>query len=413
MLIDRSSIVAAPLAGRVALVTGAGRGIGRETARVLARVGATVVVAEIDDAGQNTVELIRSAGGSAIFVRTDVGEPPSMDALRDQIRVAVGEVDILVNNAAAFVIRPIVEQTRTEWDQQLDVNLGGAFTALQLFVPPMVERRFGVIVFLGSAEGMPYLGAYSATKTALRSLSASLAAELGPESGVSAYLFNPGMVNTPGGRMAFETIAKINHLTLDAFIAMSAPGGSLTSAEVSATGLVGTIIHASDFHGLETDYVTGLARLGLAPDGQPLEPASEVRDTPPGAPNAQAASQNRAVEAVLEAMIAEINGASMFARPMLRRGFRQATGMSLEEFIVQARGVSGALESGTFDGASAERYLADLERLSALIEGQTGMLRGWERDPAKLQAGLAALADRRATVDGTRTLLADLVGAPV
>jgi NAD(P)-dependent dehydrogenase (short-subunit alcohol dehydrogenase family) len=402
MFIDQTKLPLHSLNGRIAIVTGAGRGIGLETARVLARVGATVVVAEINDDGEQTAELIEREGGKSVFVRTDVGDPRSLGGLREWVRAEVGEVDILVNNAASFVIRPTLQQSPEEWDRQLAVNLGGAFHTVRLFVPTMVERGFGVVVFLGSAEGMPYLAAYSATKTALRSFSASLALELGDEAGVSVYLFNPGMVDTPGGRTAFQRMATLNGLNLDDFIAMAAPGGSLTTAEASATGLVGTIINAADFHGLETDYVTGLARLGLTADGAVAGITESARSPVAGVARPEAAASNRAVEETLSDMIVEIDAASVFARPMLRRGFRQATGMTLEEFSIQARGVSGDLAAGTLSDQAAVDYSGDLERLAALIERQVEMYRSWERDPAKLEGGMAALAVRKAKVDIAR-----------
>jgi 2-hydroxycyclohexanecarboxyl-CoA dehydrogenase len=406
MLIDQAKFTLHSLSGKVAIVTGAGRGIGRETARVLARVGVTVVVAEINDDGQETVQQIEREGGKSVFVRTDVGDHHSLASLRDRVRAEVGEVDILINNAASFVIRPTIEQSPEEWERQLAVNLGGAFHTVRLFVPTMVERGYGVVVFLGSAEGMPYLAAYSATKTALRSFSASLSIELGDEAGVWVYLFNPGMVDTPGGRMAFQRMATLNGLNLDEFIAMAAPGGRLTTAEASATGLVGTIANAADFHGFETDYVTGLARLGLAADGAVADIIDEASRTTAGVPRLEASRSNRAVEETLSDMFGEIEAASMFARPMLRRGFRQATGMTLEEYSNKAGKVTGDLAAGTLSDQAATDYLGDLERLSVLIEEQVGMYRGWEQDPAKLEAGLAALAERKATVDNAREAIA-------
>jgi hypothetical protein len=105
-------------------------------------------------------------------------------------------------------------------------------------------------------------------------------------------------------------------------------------------------------------------------------------------------------------MIGEIDAASMFARPMLRRGFRQATGMTLEEYSNKARKVTRDLAAGTLSGQAATDYLGDLERLAVLIEEQVGMYRGWEQDPAKLESGLAALAERKATVDNAREAIA-------
>jgi NAD(P)-dependent dehydrogenase (short-subunit alcohol dehydrogenase family) len=274
MLIEQTSIDRVALHGSVAVVTGAGQGIGREVARLLAFLGAAVVIAERAESGRDTEKAIRTTGGEALFIQSDVADPVSMEGLHQQTVTTFGDVDILVNNAEAFTCKPLLDHTVAEWDHIFAVNLRGAFLGVSAFLPAMVERHKGVVVTMESAEGMPYLAPYLASKVGLRSLACSLAQELRMDAGVWVYCFGAGMVETPGGLEAFRELAPRYGMTLDEFIRQSAPGGHLISAELCATGLLGTILHAQQFHGQETDYMAGLGLLGLDPSGEPIKEQS-------------------------------------------------------------------------------------------------------------------------------------------
>jgi NAD(P)-dependent dehydrogenase (short-subunit alcohol dehydrogenase family) len=121
-----------PLDGEVILVTGAGRGIGRESAVVLSRLGAAIVVAELSEAGEETATTIQEAGGSALFVRADVSDETAMERVHDQALARYGHVDVVVNNACVFYARPVLEHSLAEWDRVMAVNLRGAFLAARL-----------------------------------------------------------------------------------------------------------------------------------------------------------------------------------------------------------------------------------------------------------------------------------------
>ena len=195
MIIERAGISSKALQGKVAVVTGAGQGIGRETARILAHLGASVVIADINVSGRETEQVIGREDGNALFVQTDISEQASVEHLHRQARQAYGEVDILVNDAEAFTAKPVLDHAVEEWDRIFAVNLRGAFLGIKAFLPAMLERKQGVIITMESAEGMPYLAPYLASKVGLRSLAFSLAQEVGAESGVAVYCFGAGMVD--------------------------------------------------------------------------------------------------------------------------------------------------------------------------------------------------------------------------
>jgi NAD(P)-dependent dehydrogenase (short-subunit alcohol dehydrogenase family) len=416
MLIEQAGADRTALQGNVAVITGAGQGIGREVARLMAFLGASVVIAELAESGHDTEHAIRAAGGQALYVQTDVADPASMERLHQQTIVTFGGVDILVNNAEAFTCKPLLEHSIAEWDHIFAVNLRGAFLGIRAFLPAMLQRRKGIILTMESADGMPYLAPYLASKVGLRSLAFSLAQELGAEDGVWVYCFGAGMVETPGGLAAFRELAPRYGMSLDEFIHQSAPGGHLISAELCATGLMGTILHAQQFHGQETDYVAGLGLMGLNSSGeridmQPRQFIAVGRLTPDLLQSA--VTLNLDMEAIIQANIREYDEQNMFVRPVVKRMFQQGTGMKVEEWLALAQGMTrrlqnvqgalndqtkGSLEKPTFDRAALDAYLVSLRRMATYITKQESDARGWMRDPAQLSVALDALRQRGETV---------------
>lgn len=431
MLIENANTARTALQGRVAVVTGAGQGIGRETARALAYLGAKVVIAEIKDDGQETERIIRKEGGEALFAKTDVSDPSSVESLGQQVLDRFGRVDILVNNAVAYVFKSVLEHSLEDWERVMAVNLRGAFLGIKAFLPGMLDRRYGVVVLMGSAEGMPYAASYFASKTGLRSLAMSLAQEIDADSGVSVYGFSPGMADTPGARASLRDLAPRYGLTAEEFVRQSAPGGELATAEEAATGLVGTILHASEFHGQEVDYVTGLALLGVGPNvespppdtsrfrGRTSHPTSEPIHSADAVSSAgelvqQAIALNRQLEDILRANIREYGELSMFQRPIVKRMFQQGTGLKVEDWLASAEDMTRRLESLATAGDNLQpaisssklsSYIAQTRRMVDFITKQESDARGFFRDPEKLRAALEALRQRKATAQSLADVL--------
>jgi 3-oxoacyl-[acyl-carrier protein] reductase len=183
------------LAGKVAIVTGGGRGIGRVIALALAREGAEVVVAARTE---NEIEAVASeiadGGGTAAAIRVDVSREASIQAMVSKVLETMGSVHVLINNAGTHgAIKEIVNTTTEEWDRAIAVNLTGPFICCREVLPEMTKNGFGKIINMaagGSRIGVKKYAAYCASKAGLVRLTESIAEEVRPYS-VQAYALEP------------------------------------------------------------------------------------------------------------------------------------------------------------------------------------------------------------------------------
>ena len=187
------------LQAQVAIVTGAGRGIGRATALELARMGAEIVVAELDRANaERTATEIRGCGRRALAVPTDVTSRQDLAALVEQTRAEFGRIDILVNNAGIYRAAPTLEVTEAHWDAVMNINAKAVFFATQAVLPTMIAQKRGAIVSLASMAGKIGSRAnlpYNASKAAVISMTKSLAVAHAAD-GIRVNCVCPGFVET-------------------------------------------------------------------------------------------------------------------------------------------------------------------------------------------------------------------------
>lgn len=185
------------LDGRVAIVTGAGRGIGVHYAKALAEEGAKVCCSDILDT-ENTVNIIKQAGGEAIGNRCDVTDPDQVRAMVAETVEAFGKVDIMVTNAAIFADlqqRSFMEIPEEEWDRVMAVNTRGVFSCVKAVVPEMQKNGYGKIVNIASGtvfKGTPMMLHYVSSKGAMVAFTRSLSRELG-EHNISVNAIAPGL----------------------------------------------------------------------------------------------------------------------------------------------------------------------------------------------------------------------------
>src|SRR4030042_6557652 len=191
------------LKNKVAIVTGARRGMGKSHALLLAKSGAKVLLSDISqEECQLVVDEIKKAGGEAMAVKCDVSKKEEVENMVKSAVDKWGKVDILVNNAGICQFKPFLDLTEEEWDRTIDINLKGYFLCAQTAAKEMVKQKSGAIVNIASVvmgqigKGMAGLGHYSASKGGIAALTKTLAVELAPYN-IRVNAISPGAIDTP------------------------------------------------------------------------------------------------------------------------------------------------------------------------------------------------------------------------
>ena len=247
--------------GKIALVTGAASGIGRASAALLAREGATVVATDVqDDAGRDVVAKIKQAGGDAVYLHHDVANEDAWVSIIGEIKQRFGKLHVLVNNAGIAIPGAVTEMSLADWRRQESINLDGVFLGVKHGLPLMRASGGGSIVNISSVAGLKGsagLAGYCATKGGVRLFTKAVAMECAAaRDHVRVNSVHPGITETAiwssiaGDRMTLPSKPGANMPDLDALSAVAVPTGEKGVPEDIAAGV---LYLASD----DSRYVTG------------------------------------------------------------------------------------------------------------------------------------------------------------
>ena len=198
------------LNGKVAIVTGAGHGIGREIALSLAREGAEVVVTDVSEEIFAVGKQVEALGAKTFPVKCDVTDLKAAESIEETVVGKYEKIDVLVNNAGIYPLKPFLEMTSEDWNKVLSINLNGVFHCTKAVIPKMVQQKYGKIVNIasiaGAVVGFFNLTHYSASKAAIAGFTKSLALEMA-QYGITVNAIAPGPIDV-GGMPAESEITK-------------------------------------------------------------------------------------------------------------------------------------------------------------------------------------------------------------
>jgi NAD(P)-dependent dehydrogenase (short-subunit alcohol dehydrogenase family) len=395
VLVSKGNFKQDTLKGKVAVVTGAGRGIGFEAARALVWLGANVVIAEVNEENGRAAEASINkefGAGKVLFVKTDIGNAGDIDQLALATQEKFGKIDIVLNNATVFPMGAVKDTPIDAWDLSYRVNLRGPVLLAKKFVPEMLKRCYGVFVCVSSSGAAPYMGAYEVFKTAQVELANTLAPEL-EDTGVYAFTIGPGISKTPGFSEGGAKVAELMGMTLDQLFELNK--NAQISPEAAGAGFALAVVQAKKYHGQETSSIQVLREANI-----PFEEETTLQETESKPPQEQAQAikpqQKRSVtelyEAVFRTFMEQSEGwkkRNLFERQWVSRDFKKNTGVSIDEMQVKIKTVGEKLKQG----ACTPDCIEAVNNVAAYYVHQKEQLRGFEKNPQKLQQNLQTLDD--------------------
>lgn len=381
MLISKGTLTQETLKGEIAVVTGAGQGIGYEAAKALVWLGAKVVIAEIDEKKGSAAEenINREFGvGKALFVKTDMANEMDIDNLTKAAIEKFGKVDIVLNNATVFPIGAIKDMPLESWDFSYLVNLRGPVALAKKFLPAMLQRNHGVFVCVSSSGAAPYMGAYEVFKTAQVELSNTLSAELeGTE--VYAFTIGSGMAKTMGFIEGGGKAASFMRISLDELFELNK--NSQISPGEAGTGFAIAIATAKKYHDQEISSIQVLREAGIPLVNQVKDKFKEQKKSQKPQEAMSSVGSNRTIElyqAVLKTYLEQSEGwkkRNLFERQWIGRDFKKITSMSIDEMQAALKALGTRLKTRV----SPEDFIETLNQLSAYYEHQKELLKGFEK----------------------------------
>lgn len=393
MLISKGNLLPKSLDGKLAIVTGAGQGIGLEAAMSLAWLGAKVVIAEINTStGHAAAERINELfePGRAEFIQTDIGSEDSVRHLKSAVEKFGGEVSIVINNATITPIGSAFDVPIERWDASYRVNLRGPALMAIEFLPGMIARNSGVFICVASL-GEAYLAAYETLKVAQVRMASTLNFEL-EDRNVFCLSVNPGLVRTPRALECMQSLAPIYGTTMDEFIERSSD--RLMSAEAAGAGFAAAAVLAEQFRGQEITSRQALLAAGIHLDERSL--AGQGKFLPENI-RKEAKELCGSVITTLEEQAVKWSDRSMLGSQWNFQEFKRSSGMSMENWVKTLQRLEKSLDLNTpfigkvpLDGLIVyydhlQGTLSSHQSDQQKLEEQLQVVRFWQKDVAALK----------------------------
>jgi NAD(P)-dependent dehydrogenase (short-subunit alcohol dehydrogenase family) len=327
--------------------------------------------------------------GKVLFVKTDIGNDKDVEKLAEEAKKKWGKVDIVLNNATVFPIGAVKDTPVESWDFSYRVNLRGPVLLARAFLPDMITRKHGVFVCVSSSGAAPFMGAYEVFKTAQVELASTIAAEV-EDIGVYAFTIGPGIVKTPGFMDGGGQVASLMGKTLDELLEMNR--NFEISPEAAGVGFAAAIALASKYDQKEINSIQVLRDIGiiLAGGNEEKKVAKQPTQQTSPVPVTTNVSISDMYKSVLKTYVEQSESwkkRNLFERQWVSRDFKKNTGMSVDEMLTTLKDLEESLKS-----RASTKSMKHLKKLSVYYAHQQDQLRGFEKDPRKLQENLAIIS---------------------
>ena len=350
------------LYNKIVLITGAGGGIGFETAKYFAIMGAKVIILEINkEKGESAEKIINSIYNDKVeFYNINLAEENSILKMKKYVLDKYGCPDIVFNNAAILHLGEIGKVSSNDWDNGYLVNFKAPVLLVNCFIGEMRKRNSGTFVFVSSSGAVAYMGAYEIFKTAQVELSNTLSMEL-ENTNIYSYTISPGLVKTETAMKSIEVVAKSMNISLEEFYEMNKE--HIISVEDAALGFALSVLNAKEYNGQEIGSIqvlNGLENKNESYESCNFELLSRVIKT-------------------YEEQYLGWKERNIFERQWVLRDFKKCVGKSADEVykIMKSMEKSKGI-------ISTDEYKL-LESLIVYWEHQYELLQGFEKNKEKLQ----------------------------
>lgn len=377
-ILSQTNLKPGELKGKVAIVTGAGGGIGYEAAASLLWLGATVIIAEINRrTGKEAVKKLSLyyPEKRVAYIHVDVANRLSVKAFSARVKKQFQHIDILIHNATIAPLGLVKDNPIKIWDASYGVNLRGPVMLTRAFLPSMLRRNSGVIVCV-SSTGTAYMGAYETFKAAQVHLASTLDAEL-ENTGISVFSIGPGLVPTKTATRAIKELAPQIGMDEDKFYEINE--GAMLTVEEAGAGFAAAVALADQFRGQEISSRQALNAAGFS--AHPTESSQiHMNLTPQEREIALTLAEN--VLQTFNDQSSNWENRSLFERQWMLRDFKKHAGMPVDVWCEHLENLNKQLAN------DLTITKIPLGHLSSYYEHLADLARGYEKDEAKLAENL-------------------------
>ncbi|WP_346917330.1 SDR family oxidoreductase [Clostridium sp.] len=376
MLIEKNISFKNRLKDKVILLTGAGGGIGFETAKALVYMGANVIIAEIDKrkmlCAESTLDSIFGKN-SVEFYEIDLSDENQIYALVSHVKDKYGRIDVLFNNATITAMGTVEEVSVDVWDKSYAVNFKAPLLLTQLVLPFMKQKSSGTIVFVSSSGAAPFMGSYEVFKTAQVELSNTLYGEL-ESTNIKVYTIGPGLVKTETAMKGIEIVSSHMGITTQEFYEMNE--NHILGVEEAGTGFAISVLMAERYDGQEIGAIQVLSDSGLLLklDSKENTKSNDYQNIIPTVLN---------VVKVYKEQYSGWMKRNVFERQWVLRDFKKTVGYSADQFLEIMQHIQYVVINGKIQDIST--YSSNFQKLMEYYKRQYTLLQGYEKNPEKLK----------------------------